>query len=140
MKNGTLEKQIRDSILPAEKKEKLEAIIRGERLADLYYDAIAKRIFSPDIHPERLDFILQRIMKDKDVCTDKSASNEPYLQNFYAKKTITDIAAWLSDERALDVEIQKVAQEYIFDRTEIYSSNMLLVQYSAESGQYKSKR
>ena len=130
--NHELEKLVKDSRLPQLRKIELQQIINGERLADLYYDVIAKRIFSPDLYPERMDFILQRTMNDPSLSTDKSASNEAYLSNIYAKKTITDIPAWLRNGWMSNIEMQLAAQEYIFNRADIYASNMLLLQYSKE--------
>lgn len=131
---------IRDSRLPESQKEKLEAIVRGERLADLWRDLIAKHVFSPDLHPERMEFILQHTMGDPDMQVVSSATNEPALKNIYSKKTIFDIPAWLNDRKLADLEIQMEPQEYIFNRTDIYSSNMLLLQYSVEPGQPKDER
>ena len=86
-----------------------------------------------------MDFILQHVMMDPGIRVDRSAANEIYLQNIYSKKTITDIPAWLKDHRLADLGIQVAPQDYIFDRTDIYSSNMLLLQYSAEANQPKSE-
>ncbi len=134
-----LEEKLFESGLPEERKRKIREIYRGERLADLYYDAIAKHIFSPDMHPERMEYILQRTMRDKSVGVVHSAANENYLGSVYSKKTISDLPAWLKDHRLVDLEIQRVAQEYIYDRADIYGSNMLLLQYSVEDGEAKAE-
>ena len=127
--------QVHESALPEEQKQLLSSVFRGERLANVCRDVVAKHVFSPDLHPERMDFILQHIMNHPGINVAGSATNEIYLQNIYSKKTITDIPAWLKDHRLADLEIQVSSQEYIFKRADIYSSNMLLLQYSAEEGQ-----
>ena len=127
-----------ESALPDERKQTLSSVFSGEKLPSICYDVIAKHVFSPDLHPERMDFILQHTMRATDLSVKNSASNEIYLQNIYSKKTITDIPAWLKDHRLADLGIQRAAQEFIFDRADIYASNMLLLQYSAEAGQIKS--
>ena len=139
MSEKSIQQQLLEAPLPEERKKKLSSIFSGESLPSICYDVIAKHVFSPDLHPERMDFILQHTMKDPSFMVDKSASNEIYLQNFYSKKTITDIPAWLKDHRLADLGIQREAQEYIFNRADIYASNMLLLQYSVEAGQPKSE-
>ena len=131
--------ELHETTLPESRKQELSSIFRGEKLPSLCYDVVAKHIFSPDVHPERMDFILQHTMADCGLKVDKSASNEIYLQNIYSKKTITDIPVWLKDHRLADLGIQREAQEYIFTRSDIYASNMLLLQYSVEAGQLKSE-
>ena len=122
-----------------EAKKELLAIIDREKLANLYSDAIAKKAFSPDKHPERLDFLLQHIMNDKGLEVLHSAANENTLASKYSKKVISDIPAWLKDHRRADLEIQAAAQNYIYNRADIYSSEMLMIQYSVDEGQKKSE-
>ena len=122
-----------------ERKENFLEMQRGERLPNLYSDVMIKHILSPELHPERLDFLLKHVMKDRTINVDKSASNEGIQQNEYSKKLITDIPAWLKDGRLTDVEIQTLAQDFIHDRADVYASDMLLIQYSAEKNQKKSE-
>jgi hypothetical protein len=79
-------------------------------------------------------------MGQKDLQVAGSAANESVLRSIYSKKTIFDIPAWLKDRKLVDLEIQMDPQEYIFNRTDIYASNMLLLQYSVEPGQSKDER
>ncbi|MCR5507400.1 MAG: PD-(D/E)XK nuclease family transposase [Lachnospiraceae bacterium] len=128
------ERELLSSGLPAERVRLHEAIRTGERLADVYYDTIAKHVFSPDLHPERMEFILRKTMRDPSMSVEHSAANETYLQSIYSKKTISDLPAWLKDHSLVDIEIQRAAQEFVFDRADIYGSNMLLLQYSVDDG------
>ncbi len=130
--------EVLESALPKERKQLLSSIFRGEKLANVCRDVVAKHVFSPDLHPDRMDFILQHTMSQPGIRVASSAANEIYLQNIYSKKTITDIPSWLKDHRLADLAIQVNPQEFIFDRADIYASNMLLLQYSAETGQLKS--
>lgn len=129
--------QVHESALPEERKQMLSSVFSGEQLASICYDVVAKHVFSPDLHPERMDFILQHAMNQPGINVNCSAANEAYLQNIYSKKTITDIPAWLKDHRLADLAVQVSPQEFIFDRADIYASNMLLLQYSAEANQPK---
>ena len=50
---------------------------------------------------------------------------------------ISDIPSWLKDGRVSDLEMQKIKQNFIFTRVELYASDMLLLQYSVTEGQAK---
>ncbi len=138
-KGKSIEEQVRSSILSDDDKSDLLAVFRGEKIPSLTSDVVAKHILSPDAHPERMEYILQGVMKDADIKVSSSASNESTLQNIHSKKIISDIPAWLTNHRLTDLEIQVAAQDYIFNRADIYASQMLLLQYSVEEGQTKSE-
>lgn len=129
--------QILESPLPEEEKRRLTSIVNGDMLASLCSDLIAKHVFSPDLHPERLNFIFQRTMRDSTIEIDRSAANESSLRSYGSKMTISDIPAWLKDHRIADLAIQVRPQEFIFNRADIYASNMLLLQYSVDPGVQK---
>ena len=127
------------ALLPEETQATLQDVFDGKASPALYSDVIAKGILNPDVHPDRLNFLLRRIVNDDTIDVDKSAGNEMFKRSIYAKTMISDIPAWLKDGRLSDVEMQKVAQEFIFTRTELYASDMLLLQYSVEEGQAKAE-
>ena len=129
---------INNSGYSQEFKNELLAILDGRRIAPLTSDTMAKKIFSPDLHRDRFDFILKRVMGDDSIVTDRSATNELPTEASSAKRTVSDITAWLKDRRYANLEIQAVAQEFIFSRADIYSSRMLLFQYNVNYGQAKS--
>ena len=132
---------LRDRILRSsysrEFKEHLLAILDGTQIAQLTSDTMAKRIFSPDLHRDRFDFILKRVMGDDSIAVDRSATNELPTESTSAKRTVSDLPAWLKDNRFANLEMQAVAQDYIFSRADIYSSRMLLFQYSVGFDQAK---
>ncbi len=139
-KEGAQNKDLRTwADLPLREQEFWAKVFAGEKQPPLYTDTIAKNVFSADVHPDRLNFLLRGIAKDESINVVSSASNENFPLSLHAKTTITDIPAWLAQGRRADLEIQKAQQEYIFTRTEIYASHMLLVQYSVEDGQAKSE-
>ena len=118
-------------------KDDLLAILDGRRIAPLISDTMAKRIFSPDLHPDRFDFILRKVMGDDSIVAIRSATNEPPTEAVSAKRTVSDITAWLKDKRYANLEIQAAAQDFVFTRADIYSSRMLLFQYNVDYGQAK---
>ena len=134
-----IKEQLMQSALSEQEKSDFLKILSGERLPDLYSDSVVKHAFSPDRHPERLNYLLSHIMRDPSIMVDKSAANEGLQHGRYAKKIITDIPAWLKDGRLSDLEMQAAAQEFIFNRADIYASDMLLIQYSADEDQPKSE-
>ena len=69
--------------LPEDSRREYLQIKEGERLPDLSSDVIAKKIFSPMEHPERLEFLLQKIAQDESIKIDREAMNEGY--KFMAK-------------------------------------------------------
>ena len=123
--------------LPEKVQEQIRAILSGAALPPLYSDIIAKRIFNPDVHPDRLNFLMRSISKDDTIEVSSSAGNESFKQSLHAKSMITDIPSWLKDQRITDMEMQKVKQDFIFTRVDLYASEMLLLQYSVTEGQAK---
>ena len=116
----------------------LERIFDGTDLPPLYSDTIAKRVFNADVHPDRLNFLLQKIAKDDTIDVRSSASNEALRQSTGSKGMVSDISSWLRDGRLTDLEIQNAAQSFIFTRVELYASSMLLLQYSVPPREAKS--
>ena len=125
--------------LPAVERRRFEDTFAGKLVPALYYDVIAKKIFSPDIHPDRLNFLLRSIARDETIEVQSSAANENYHLSENSKTMISDIPAWLKDHRMTDLEVQKIKQDFIFTRIELYGADMLLIQYSANAGQPKSE-
>ncbi len=136
-----IRKKISDSKLFSQsEKKKMRDILDGKALLPLTSDTMAKRLFSPDIHPERFNFIMQKVMGDPTIDVSRSATNE--FPGFFkdAKSCIVDLPAWLKDDRLVNMEIQAVAQEFAYNRFDLYSSNMLLLQYSVWEGEAKGDR
>ena len=127
------------SDLPIEDQKALQKIFAGKALLPLYADIIAKTVYSADVHPERLNFLLRSISKDETIDVASSASNEFFRKSIYSKGMVSDIPSWLKDRKLSDLEVQKAALDFIFTRAELYASNMLLLQYSASAGQSKGK-
>lgn len=123
--------------LPEKEREEFEAILRGELLPSLLSDIIAKKIFDPMEHSDRLEYLLREVAGDDTICIDKAANNEGYIQSEFSKKVIFDIPSWMQDDRFADLEMQVSPQEYILERGEIYSSDMLRMQYSVKRGNTK---
>ena len=129
--------EMKDILTEADVEWTMQAIASGDAIPPLYIDVIAKTVFSADVHPDRLNFLMRGIALDDTIDVRSSAANEGFRKSIHSKGLVTDIPAWLRDGTLGDVEVQKVAQEFIFTRLEMYSSDMLLLQYSVEAGQAK---
>ena len=125
--------------LPEDYQKEYLQVIKGEKLPDLSSDVVAKKIFSPEEHPERLEYLLQQIAKDESIKISHEAMNEGYVQSLISKKMIFDLTAWLMDERVAGTEFQRIAQDFILERTEIYAADLLVMQYSTTKGHSKSE-
>lgn len=143
LKNAGNQRAVQEQIflahLPEDEKNKYLQVKAGERLPDLSSDVVAKKIFNPGEHPERLEYLLRQIAQDNNIKIDHEAMNEGYVQSSISKKMIFDLTAWLVDQRIAGTEFQRDAQDFILERSEIYTSDLLLVQYSTLKGHSKSE-
>lgn len=131
------DQEIRIDQLPLSEQQNMRDIIAGKIIPPLYADTIAKRLFNPDVHGDRLQFLMRSISKDSSIDVVSSAGNESFKQSMNSKSMVSDIPSWLRDGRLSDLETQKIRQDFIFTRIELYASEMLLLQYSVTEGQAK---
>ncbi|MCR5282510.1 MAG: Rpn family recombination-promoting nuclease/putative transposase [Lachnospiraceae bacterium] len=111
--------------------------MNGSKLPSLSSDIIAKKIFDSCEHKERLEYLLRGIIGDQKIQIESGALQEGYIHSTSSKKKIMDIPSNLVDGRFVDTEVQQLAQEFILQRGDIYSSNMLMIQYSSATDQSK---
>lgn len=121
-------------------KRELELIFNGQKLPSFCSDIVFKKILDPEEHAERLNWLLREIAKDTTIEVDSGYSNEGTMQSYYGKKVIFDVPVTLVDNRLSNLEMQVSAQDFIFERAEIYSSNFLVMQYSVRKGVKKKTR
>lgn len=140
MTTKIFKQQVMDEVkLSEETKKELIEILEGKRLVPLSSDALAKKIFSPDVHPERFDYLVKTVMNDKSIQVVSSATNEPPQLNEDSKKAIFDVPGWLSDGRYANIEIQVAMQDFFMNRVDVYCSHMLMLQYARSGGKSKSE-
>ena len=137
--HASLRNMIINSALDKTQKKYLLDIVDGTRIAPLTSDTMAKHLYSPDLNPKRFDNLMARIMKDPTIKSRQSAANELPVEHENAKRTITDLSSWLSDNRFATLEVQAIAQEFSFNRFDIYTSRILFLQYSVNGDQKKSE-
>ena len=125
-------------MLGEQDRNEIAEVLDGRKLPSLLSDTIAKRVFSADSHKERLAYLLKNVVQDDSIEVEGSYTNEGLMQSKDSKKIIFDEPARLKDGRHSDTEFQISLQDYIFRRSELYASDMLLFSYSVEEGQKKS--
>lgn len=117
------------ALVPGKLKKNFEEIEAGRRLPELYYDRPFKSIFDADIHKDRVETLFRLIFgKEETVCS--SLKNEMQKPSIYSKGTILDLLAALGSGACLDLEMQVAAQEFIPQRIEVYTSDLVMMQYT----------
>ena len=125
--------------MPEEFRKDYEAVVKGEKLPSFMSDVVAKKLFDADEHKDRLQYLFREVSGDNTIVVDSSFRNEGYIQSSFSKKTIYDITAQFHDGRIGDAEFQVAAQDFTFERAEIYGSDLLMLQYSVNPGEKKSE-
>lgn len=69
-------------VLPDKERQVMMDIIRGKSIPPLYMDAVAKKVFNPDVHPNRMNYLLRSIAKDESIDVSCSAANEGMKMSF----------------------------------------------------------
>jgi len=131
------EQEMLDSLSLKERQDFFE-ICCGRRYPSLMSDIIAKTCFDPDVHPERLEFLLRRVVADDSIIVKGSFGNEAGAGFTDAKRIIFDIPARLDDGRLSDTEFQIAKQDFALRRGDLYGSELLAIQYSAGINRRKS--
>lgn len=139
-KEKTIEERYQElkDLVPEELRKEFEQIEAGERLPDLTQDIPFKSIYDVDVHPERIEELLSLVFHESFQVTG-SAKEEASKASIYSKKTILDILARLSNNGLANAEMQVAAQEFIAQRTDIYASELIIMQYSVRKNQLKSE-
>ena len=105
----------------------------GKKTLPLTYDPFFKRIFHPDVHPDRLSRLLSSLL-EKEVRVVRILPSEDTLLDGGAL-VIMDILVELEDGSLANVEVQKVPYLFPAERISCYSADLLLRQYSRVKGE-----
>ena len=110
---------------------------KGIKTIPLTYDPFFKRIFHPDIHPDRLSRLISCLLGIKVKVIKALPSEETFLQG--SALMIMDILVELEDGSLVNVEIQKIPYAFPGERISCYSSDLVLRQYSRVKGELGKK-
>ena len=114
--------------LTDELKERLTGFLCGTRTLPLTYDPFFKKMFNPDVYPDRLSGFISSVLGRKVKVKYTLPVEESLLQG--ASLLIMDIVVELEDGSIANVEIQKISYLFPAQRMSCYSADLLLRQYS----------
>ena len=109
-------------------KKRFLDFMTGKKTLPLTYDPFFKKLFQPDIYPERLSSLISSIL-GTDVTVCDILSNEESLLPANSI-LIMDILVQMKDGSIANVEIQKIPYAFPAERMSCYSSDLVLRQYS----------
>lgn len=105
---------------------------QGKKSLPLTYDPFFKRIFHPDIHPDRLSRLVSSILGIHVKVLHILPSEDSIISG--GTLLIMDILAELEDGSLINVEIQKQAYAFPAERISCYSADLLMRQYARAKG------
>ena len=109
-------------------KNRFLGFMEGKKTLPLTYDPFFKKLFNPDIYPERLSSLISSIIGTK-VTVQCILSNEDSMLPS-TSLLLLDILVKLEDGSIANVEIQKIPYTFPGKRMSCYSSDLMLRQYT----------
>ena len=109
--------------------DELVEFAMGVRGLKVTYDPVFKKIFNPEIRPERLEEFLSLCMKKK-VKILRVLPNESQRLTEGGSLLVMDILVQLESGALVNVEIQRIGYAFPGARCACYSSDLLMRQYS----------
>ena len=119
--------------LTVDLKNRLVDFLSGTKTLPLTYDPFFKKMFNPDVHPERLEGFISSIIGRKVKIRGVLSQEESLLQG--TSLLIMDMIVELEDGSVANVEIQKISYLFPGQRMSCYSADLLLRQYARVKGQ-----
>ena len=107
--------------------------MEGKKSLPLTYDPFFKKLFNPDIYPERLSRLISSIISTN-VTVKCILSNEDSMLPS-TSLLLMDIIVQLEDGSIANVEIQKIPYTFPGERMSCYSADLLLRQYTRVKGE-----
>ena len=118
--------------LTGELRERMIDFLSGTKTLPLTYDPFFKKLFNPDIYPDRLAGFISSILKRKVKIKGILSQEDSQLQG--TSLLIMDIIVELEDGSIANVEIQKISYLFPAQRMSCYSADLLLRQYARVKG------
>ena len=113
-------------------KEEFLDFMSGKKTLPLTYDPIFKKLFNPEIYPERLSDLISSIISIPVTVIRALPLQESILEG--NALLIMDILVQLEDGSLANVEVQKIPYMFPAERMSCYSSDLVLRQYSRVKG------
>ena len=105
----------------------------GTKTLPLTYDPIFKKLFNPEVYPERLSRLISSIIGIPVTVVQILPQQESMLDG--SALLIMDILVQLEDGSLANVEVQKIPYMFPAERMSCYSSDLVLRQYSRVKGE-----
>jgi len=121
-----------------ERQEEFLDFCTGERGLKILYDCFFKEVFNPEYAPERLEDLLEQILRQK-VRILQVLPNDSVRIADETSLLITDIVVELADHSIANVEVQKIGYKFPGQRSACYSADLLLRQYKRIRSREKEK-
>lgn len=120
--------------MPGKWQERFLNFCTGKGGLPITYDPFFKKIFDPEIHPERLSRLLSLVL-GKELKVHRALPNEGTRILDEGSLVIMDIVVEMGDGSIADVEIQKIPYLFPGERAACYSSDLLMRQYLRVKGE-----
>ena len=118
---------------PDKWKSRFLEFMEGKKSLPLTYDPFFKKLFNPDVYPERLSRLVSSII-GTNVTVKCILSNEDSMLPS-TSLLLLDIIVQLEDGSIANVEIQKIPYTFPGERMSCYSADLLLRQYTRVKGE-----
>ena len=120
--------------MPGKWQERFLNFCTGKGGLPITYDPFFKKIFDPEIHPERLSRLLSLVL-GQELKVHRALPNEGTRILDEGSLVIMDIVVEMGDGSIADVEIQKIPYLFPGERAACYSADLLMRQYLRVKGE-----
>uniref|UniRef100_UPI004028A370 PD-(D/E)XK nuclease family transposase n=2 Tax=Coprococcus sp. TaxID=2049024 RepID=UPI004028A370 len=118
---------------PDKWKSRFLEFMEGKKSLPLTYDPFFKKLFNPDIYPERLSRLISSIIGTNVIVKCILSNEDSMLPS--TSLLLLDIIVQLEDGSIANVEIQKIPYTFPGKRMSCYSADLLLRQYTRVKGE-----
>lgn len=115
--------------LSSEQKQPLLNFFMGKSSLLITYDKFFREIFSPELHPERLESFLTAIMGEEVKIKD-TIEREGHSFSEDSSLVIMDLLVEIGGKRIVNIEMQKIGLYFPGERSEVYASDLIMRQYT----------
>ncbi len=119
-------------------KDAICEFMAGIRGIPIQFDPVFKKVFDPDIHPERLEDLISSVLGEK-IKIDHVLPNSGNQLVDQGTFVVMDVVAMLEDGSLINAEMQKIGYQFPAQRTSCYMSDLIMRQYNrvhAERGKH----
>ena len=125
--------------LSEEEQDAFLGFCMGNRGLKVTYDPFFLSLFDPSIHPDRLNRLLSCIL-GQNVSVKEVLPRERRRISENSSLIIMDILVQLSDDRLVNVEMQRIGYDFPIERGFCYGADLLVRQYDMAQEKYKNSR